>query len=162
MIKRLFPSGVNYGSYIFFLIFPLFIFNLSCKNKKESFQKEIPLRTSSPFVVINNETLYVEISDTAKKRELGLMFRNKLAQNLGMLFIFENERILSFWMKNTKIPLSIAFINSKKIIVDIQDMEPMTENEHRARFPAIYGLEANQGWFKRHNIRIGDRVSMHF
>jgi len=90
------------------------------------------------------------------------MFREKLDENRGMLFIFENEKLLLFWMRNTKVPLSIAFINSKEIIVDIQDMEPMTETEHRSRFPAIYALEVNQGWFKKHNVRIGDTVSLHF
>lgn len=90
------------------------------------------------------------------------MFREKLDENRGMLFIFENERLLLFWMRNTKVPLSIAFINSKEIIVDIQDMEPMTETGHRSRFPAIYALEVNQGWFKKHNVKIGDTVSLHF
>jgi len=145
----------------FFILFFLLV-NSSCKRAKESFQNNIPLRTSVPFVVIHEETLYVEISYTEDEREIGLMFREKLDENRGMLFIFENEKLLLFWMRNTKVPLSIAFINSKEIIVDIQDMEPMTETEHRSRFPAIYALEVNQGWFKKHNVRIGDTVSLHF
>ena len=146
--------------FIFILFFLLI--NSSCKRVKESFQNDIPLRNSTPFVIIHKETLYVEISYKEEEREVGLMFREKLDENRGMLFIFENERLLLFWMRNTKVPLSIAFINSKEIIVDIQDMEPMTETAHRSRFPAIYALEVNQGWFKKHNVEIGDNVSLHF
>jgi len=145
----------------FFLLFILTV-NSLCKKEQEFPQKEIPARVFSPFIIINNETLFVEISDTQKEREIGLMFREKLDENRGMFFIFEGERLLSFWMKNTKIPLSIAFINSKKIIVDIQDMKPMTVSEYRSRFPAIYALEVNQGWFEKHNVRICDSVSFHF
>ena len=138
------------------------LISYSCREREENFQKEITPKHSSPFVVIREETLHVEISNTEKKRAAGLMFRDKLAENRGMLFIFEQERPLMFWMKNTTIPLSIAFINSKGLIVDIQDMKPMTSDGYVSRFPGIYALEVNQGWFKKHSIRIGDTVSFHF
>ncbi|OQX54246.1 MAG: hypothetical protein B5M53_05980 [Candidatus Cloacimonas sp. 4484_209] len=135
---------------------------ISCKREKELHNDKTQIKKSQPFVIIDEDTLLVEISDTDKKRQLGLMFRDELDKNSGMLFIFDNERILSFWMKNTKIPLSIAFINSDKIIVDMQDMQPLTETEHTSRFPAIYALEVNKGWFRNHNIKVGDRVYFHF
>ena len=146
-----------------FFLFTLFLILITifCRNK-ESVNEEIPLRSSPPFVVIHQETLYVEIRDTEKEREIGLMFTDKLIENCGMLFIFENERQHSFWMKNTKIPLSIAFINSKRIIVDIKDMEPMTENIHISRFSSLYALEVNKGWFNKHNVVIGDTIYFHF
>ena len=144
------------------IIFMVISCLISCKREKELHNDKTQIKKSQPFVIIDEDTLLVEISDTDKKRQLGLMFRDELDKNSGMLFIFDNERILSFWMKNTKIPLSIAFINSDKIIVDMQDMQPLTETEHTSRFPAIYALEVNKGWFRNHNIKVGDRVYFHF
>lgn len=151
--KFLFPL-----TYILLLLL-LFV---SCKEEENPPLKKIPLNPSNPFVVIGAETLFIEISDSIEERETGLMFREELESNHGMLFIFEYERKLLFWMKNTELPLSIAFINSKRIIVDIQDMEPMTTASYVSRFPAIYALEVNQGWFKENNVKIGDSISFHF
>ncbi len=113
-------------------------------------------------VVIKSDTLFVEVAVTPQEREIGLMYREFLPENNGMLFIFEQESHLSFWMKNTFIPLSIAFINSKGIIVDIQQMEPMTINSHISKLPAKYALEVNKGWFKKHHIAVGDTVKFLF
>ncbi len=113
-------------------------------------------------VVIKSDTLFVEVAVTPEEREIGLMYREFLPENNGMLFIFEQESRLSFWMKNTFIPLSIAFINSDGIIVDIQQMEPMTTKSHISRFPAKYALEVNKGWFKKHRIAVGDTVRFLF
>jgi len=146
-----------YITLCFFILIP------SCKTRDKPEQGDIPQSSSSsPFAVINKDTLLIEISDTPEKRKLGLMFRDGLAWDKGMLFIFENEKPLAFWMKNTRIPLSVAFINSKRTIVDIQNMQVMTEDEHKSRFPALYALEVNKGWFKQHNIRIGDKISFHY
>lgn len=134
----------------------------SCRKDDSPQKRGVREETSVPLVIINNDTLFVELSYTRKKRETGLMFRDSLASKCGMLFIFERERALSFWMKNTKIPLSIAFINKNNTIVDIQSMEPMTEKVHISRFPAIYALEVNEGWFEKHNVKIGDTVFIHF
>ena len=113
-------------------------------------------------VVIGNDTLFVEVAVTEEERALGLMYREFLPENGGMLFIFEDEDYLSFWMKNTMIPLSIAFINSDGVIVDIQDMEPFTTTPHVSKKPARFALEVNQGWFKKHGVKVGDRVKFIF
>ncbi len=113
-------------------------------------------------VVIGNDTLFVEVAVTEEERALGLMYREFLPENSGMLFIFEDEDYLSFWMKNTMIPLSIAFIDSDGVIVDIQDMEPYTTTPHISKKPARYALEVNQGWFKKHGVKVGDRVKFIF
>lgn len=113
-------------------------------------------------VVIKSDTLFVEVAITPQEREEGLMYREFLPENNGMLFIFEEESRLSFWMKNTFIPLSIAFINSKGVIVDIQQMVPMTTVSHVSKLPAKYALEVNKGWFKKHNIAVGDTVKFLF
>ena len=86
------------------------------------------------------------------------MHRKDLPSDQGMLFVYFRETELSFWMKNTYIPLSVAFINSDGVIVDIQHMEPETTTSHKSKKPALYALETNKGWFKKHGIKEGDRV----
>lgn len=125
------------------------------KEKTESIQKE-PTRNN---LIIKNAKIEVEIVTTEEKRVLGLMYRSALAQNQGMLFIFDQTRIYPFYMKNTKIPLSIAFIDSNGLILDIQQMTPFDEQtEHYPNKPFLYALETNQGWFLEKRIKIGDTV----
>lgn len=104
--------------------------------------------------------LKIEVADTPETLQQGLMFRKELPENQGMLFIFQESRYLSFWMKNTLIPLSIAFLDEHFVIVDIQDMDPLDETLHRSKKPARYALEVNQGWFKKHQIAIGDTLNV--
>ena len=100
----------------------------------------------------------VEIADTPAKRETGLMGRSALAPNAGMLFVFGQDQPLSFWMKNTLIPLSIAFMDSQGRIVDIQDMQPLDQTPHDSAAPAKYALEVNQGFFAAQGIQVGDQA----
>jgi uncharacterized membrane protein (UPF0127 family) len=100
----------------------------------------------------------VEIADTPAKRETGLMGRSALAPNAGMLFVFGQDQPLSFWMKNTLIPLSIAFMDSRGRIVDIQDMQPLDQTPHDSAAPAKYALEVNQGFFAAQGIQVGDQA----
>ncbi len=88
------------------------------------------------------------------------MFRERLGKDEGMLFVYAEEETLSFWMKNTRLPLSIAFIDKKGKIVDIQDMEPFTLQTYVSASPAKYALETNQGWFTRNGILAGDFVKL--
>ena len=111
------------------------------------------------FVWVGGVRIVVEVSDTPESRTRGLMFREELAPDEGMLFVFDAEQYLSFWMKNTQIPLSIAFIGRKGIIFQIEDMMPFdTETLHRSSRPARYALEMNQGWFGRNGVEVGGRV----
>lgn len=96
------------------------------------------------------------VSDEERSR--GLMFRRSLPSDSGMLFIFAREERLTFWMKNTYIPLSIAFIDSSGIIVDIRDMIPHDETLVASMKPALYALEMNLGWFKKNHIEPGCRM----
>jgi uncharacterized protein len=100
----------------------------------------------------------VEIADTPAEQEYGLMGRTALAPDGGMLFVFDQDQPLSFWMKDTLIPLSIAFINSEGTIVDIQDMQPLDETPHDSAAPAQYALEVNQGFFAANGIQVGDQA----
>ncbi len=109
-------------------------------------------------LLIDDDTLLAEVVNKYEDMKLGLMHRKHLPEDAGMLFVYQSDQWLSFWMKNTYIPLSIAFINSKGTIVDIQKMEPQTTNSHRSKKAAKYGLEVNQGWFEEHDVKVGDRV----
>lgn len=102
----------------------------------------------------------VEIAGTDAERQRGLMERTELAEERGMLFVFEEEQELSFWMKDTLIPLSIAYIDEEARIVDIQDMEPLDESGHPSAEPAQYALEVNQGFFDERGVEVGDRAEL--
>lgn len=99
----------------------------------------------------------VAISDT--EREKGLMFRESLGQNEGMVFRFSSNRQACMWMKNTLLPLSVAFIDEKGSILNIEDMQPQSLTPHCSAKPARYALEMNQGWFRQKNILPGARVA---
>jgi len=101
----------------------------------------------------------VEIADTPEKRGFGLMYRNDLPELHGMLFIFPREGPLSFWMKNTPLPLDIIFINAGHTIVSItQNTTPFSEKPLPSGSPAQFVLEVNGGFCQRHNVAIGDQV----
>lgn len=98
-----------------------------------------------------------EVADTEQSRETGLMHRKALEPNAGMLFVFDEAQPYCFWMKNTLVPLSIAFINDAGEIVNIEDMKPQTEVSHCAAQPVRYALEMNQGWFRSKGVRAGHK-----
>ncbi len=102
--------------------------------------------------------LLVEVADTPEERGVGLMNRESLAEEQGMLFVFEQEVQAAFWMKDTKIPLSIAFVEGEGEIVDMQDMEPLSEELHVPDKPYLYAVEVNQGWFSRNGIGVESAV----
>jgi uncharacterized membrane protein (UPF0127 family) len=102
----------------------------------------------------------VEIARTDEERSKGLMFRKNLPDGEGMLFLFDRDQLLSFWMKNTLIPLSIAYIASDGIIVEIKDMLPHDLNSVKSSRSVRYALEAPRGWFGRVNVKPGDIVKI--
>ena len=104
----------------------------------------------------------VEVADTDAERQTGLMGRNVLPENAGMLFVFEGEQALSFWMRDTLIPLSIAYIDAQGRIVDIQDMQPLDDvtPHYVSAEPAQYALEVNQGFFEERGVMVGDTVEL--
>jgi len=99
-----------------------------------------------------------EIADRDASRAMGLMHRTSLAPNGGMLFVFENDAVHCMWMKNTPLPLSVAFIDAGGAIINIADMQPRTEVSHCAVRPARFALEMAQGWFAERGIRAGTRL----
>ena len=113
-----------------------------------------------PYVVqMGDAKVKVEVAMTAEEREHGLMDRDELGADWGMLFVYDRDQALKFWMKNTRVPLSIAFINSGLVVRDIQDMAPETLDNHEAKAPATYALEVNRGWFAKHGVKVGTKVT---
>lgn len=131
----------------------LFVFALRCDEEREDARRSI---------LVGGIPVTVEISDTPRKRWRGLMLREKLGWNEGMLFVFEKEDTLSFWMHKTSIPLSIAFMSSEGTIIDIQDMKPFDESTYRSRGVALYALEMNIGWFEVNGVEVGDKAFIEF
>ena len=119
---------------------------------------------TATIVVIGGEgegvELTVELARTVGERSRGLMSREELAEDGGMLFVFPGDTEAGFWMKDTLIPLSIAFIAADGTILDVQDMEALSEELHRPPAPYRYALEVNQGWFREHGLGRGDRVEI--
>ena len=107
---------------------------------------------------INNAKLKIKLATTPKEMVKGLKNVTSMPQDEGMLFCYPREEILSFWMKSTPIPLSIAFIDKNKRIIQIEDMEPYDETSIKSSKPAKWALEVNRGWFDDNNIKIGDSI----
>jgi uncharacterized protein len=110
-------------------------------------------------IKVGKATLKVNISRTKQSQAKGLMHIKSLPCDHGMVFEYPEEQILNFWMKNTTIPLSIAFIDKNSQIIEIRDMDPMSEKRISSSEPAQYALETNKGWFDGNNIKVGDSVT---
>ncbi|MDR0409541.1 MAG: DUF192 domain-containing protein [Spirochaetaceae bacterium] len=127
-------------------------------------QKAQPRLETKKIVIVNqvghDVEINVELARTDEEHRMGLMFRKKLDDGDGMLFIYGRDQILSFWMKNTLIPLSIAFISYNGIITEILDMQPQSLRPVRSSRSVRYALEAPQGWFERMGIVSGCAAQM--
>ncbi len=118
------------------------------------------VRSGLAPVRFGRHVLWVEIAATETTRSLGLMARDLIPEDEGMLFVFPIEQELPFRMHNTLMDLDIAFVNRAGIIVDIQELKALDETIIYSRNPAKYAIEANRGWFKSKNIRVGDGVQL--
>lgn len=127
---------------------------LACGARSGEGASDLPTAT----IHVGNHRLEVEIAATPAARARGLMFRKELPDDRGMLFVFPEERVLEFWMRNTEIPLSIAFAQSSGRIVRIADMEPGSEALVSSGMPVRYALEVNQGWYLAHGVQSGDSL----
>ena len=102
----------------------------------------------------------VEIADENAEQKQGLSERTALAEDSGMLFVFDREQPRTFQMRETLIPLSIAFIDAAGFIIDIQDMKPLDQDVYPSAAPAQYALEVNQGFFREQGVEVGDEVEL--
>jgi uncharacterized membrane protein (UPF0127 family) len=123
-----------------------------------------PKLTSTTLVIVNQAgkdvTVDAELAVSAEEQRRGLMWRKNLDDGCGMLFVYQRDQILSFWMKNTIIPLSIAFISRDGRIIEIHDMRPQSLQAVRSSRSVRYALEAPQGWFERAGISAGCTVRL--
>ena len=99
-----------------------------------------------------------EVAASDQNRQVGLMNRKAMPQQRGMLFVFTQNNTHCMWMRNTLMPLSVAFIDDEGYIINIEDMQPQTEDNHCARQPARYALEMNLGWFAQRGIKHGVKL----
>lgn len=150
--ERRITRAYNYLLKSLFFVFCLCFF-VSCSPQKLAVRELAIERDGQQFTVVK-----AEIARTGDERSKGLMYRKKLPEGEGMLFIFERDEVLSFWMKNTSIPLSIAFIASDGKIIDIKDMYPHDENSVVSSRSVRYALEVPMGWFSHAGVRLGDTV----
>jgi uncharacterized membrane protein (UPF0127 family) len=134
----------------------LLLFAASCGEKKLPV-KELTIRTAAGEV-----TVKAEIADTEETRARGFMERKNIPDGTGMLFIFEKDQVLNFWMKNTPTALSIAYIDSRGTIRDILDMTPYSTKSVTSSRSVRYALEAPKGWFSRAGITVGDSLALDF
>jgi hypothetical protein len=102
--------------------------------------------------------IHAEVADRMESRMQGLMYRKEMAWNAGMVFVFEENATHCMWMKNTLIPLSVAFVDESGTIINIADMQPHSEQSHCAARPARYALEMNKGWFAQRGIKPGAKL----
>ncbi len=107
---------------------------------------------------IKKHEIRAEVAATEQERLRGLMFRDRLAENSGMIFLYPRPESTAMWMKNTRIALSVAFIDAGGHILNIEDMEPYSEQAHASAGVAAYALEMNRGWFKKLGIKPGDTI----
>jgi len=132
--------------------------------KAKDLNPEVEFKSSE--IQIGSKKITVELAETPAQHQKGLMYRETLEKDKGMLFIFDKEETLSFWMKNTYVDLSIAYINKKMKIVDIQEMKatsPLEVSEpvtYPSKKPAMYALEMPKGWFKASNIKVGQTLKL--
>jgi uncharacterized membrane protein (UPF0127 family) len=147
---KLFPA-------VFFLLFVLNAALGACASQKlETAVLQIVRPDAVPVPIT------VEIARSSEEHAKGLMHRKKLPDGEGMIFVFDRDQQLSFWMKNTLIPLSIAFIASDGRIIEIRDMQPHDLNSVKSSRSVRYALETPQGWFTRAGIQPGDRLIIDF
>lgn len=125
-----------------------------------AFALTAPARAELPQITlsVNGHPLTAEVANTDPSRTEGLMHRRILPENRGMLFVFTDVSRHAMWMMNTHVPLSVAFLDERGVIINIEDMKPHTQDAHAAAKPAKYALEMNRGWFQKRGIRPGAKV----
>jgi len=143
-------------SSVFFPVLITFLVVITSCSGLEKFEKqEIAIEGGAGKV-----TLKAEIARTQAQHQQGLMYRKELKDGEGMLFIFEKDDVLSFWMKNTLVPLSVAYIASDGRILEIYNMEPGNLDPVNSSRSARYALEVPQGWFSRAGLAAGDKLDL--
>ncbi len=131
---------------------------VACQDRRPA-AAETAFGLATETLRVGGVPLTVEIADTPQKSATGLMFRDSLPPDRGMIFVFDETRRANFWMKNTRIPLSIGFLDASGQLLEIRDMRPFDETPVASQSDRVaYALEVNQGWFSAHRVSPGARV----
>lgn len=138
-------------------IITLFLLLTGCSNR-QSVSNSPLCHYNQINLVINNHLLTTEVACSNEKRSYGLMNRNTIPEDTGMIFFFSHPAKQAFWMKDTLIPLSIAFVDEHWTIIDIREMKALDETPVISNGKALYAIEANQNWFSNRSIKVGDQV----
>ncbi|MEN6363541.1 MAG: DUF192 domain-containing protein [Rectinema sp.] len=137
----------------------LFVLLISCAGNADAADKPNPtLKTVE--LRIGAAVVKAEVAATELERNRGLMFRKSLADGKGMLFVFDKDERISFWMKNTSLPLSLAYLSSDGVITQILDLKPFSQEARQSERSVRYALEVPQGWFAKQGIAVGDKVEI--
>jgi uncharacterized membrane protein (UPF0127 family) len=121
--------------------------------------QDAPQQLPATKLTAGIHNIQAQVAQTPEQRATGLMFRPAMPTNDGMLFAFEDAGVQCFWMKNTLLPLSAAFVADDGTVVNIEDMKPQTLDSHCSKKPVRFVLEMNQGWFAKRGIKAGDKLS---
>jgi uncharacterized membrane protein (UPF0127 family) len=133
------------------LVFLFTWFAVHC-NASESY----PIQTEIVFASLGDKAIRLEVANNPSSRAIGLMHRTEMSEDQGMLFVFPKTELLSFWMKNTLIPLSLGYFDGELRLLETHDMKPnQTSEVYNSQKPAKYALEVNVGWFKKNKIELG-------
>ncbi len=122
---------------------------------QDSPQMDLPRTTLSAGMY----QIDAQLAMTSEQRQIGLMFRKEMPQHEGMLFVFEQPSVQCFWMKNTILPLTAAFVDDAGVIANLVDMKPQTTDSHCSVKPVRYVLEMNQGWFAKKGLKAGTKLA---
>lgn len=141
----------------FLVISFLFLESLFCGSQKLQTKDLTIIRKNGTTISVN-----AEIAIKPAELQHGFMERKNIPEGTGMLFVFQQEQYLSFWMKNTPTPLSIAYVDSDGVIRDIFDMKPYSLENINSTVPVLYALEVPKGWYKKNNITVGDVINVFF
>ena len=115
---------------------------------------------SKGFIVLEKYLSQIEVVSTLEDRNTGLMHRKSLPDDGGMIFVWDRKKIQCMWMKNTLIPLSVAYIEDTGEIIGIYDMVPLSMKSVCSKKPVLYALEVNKGWFKKNELNVGDFINI--
>ena len=115
---------------------------------------------SKNFISLEKYLLQIEIVSDPQDRKTGLMNRESLPDDSGMIFVWDRSKVQCMWMKNTSIPLSVAYIEDTGEIIDIYDMVPLSRKPVCSKKPVLYALEVNKGWFKKNGFHVGNFINI--
>ncbi len=138
----------------------LVVLSLSIWAKPVTADPALKVNFGQAIIQVGEQRLTVEYAGTFEQRARGLMYRTELCDSCGMLFEFEYPREAGFWMKNTLIPLDIAYLDKRGVITDIKPMYPLVLDPVPSSKPVLYALEMNQGWFAANDVVVGDRITI--